>query len=184
MGTRGVYGFRYRTRDFLTYNHFDSYPSGLGNKVLEFCQQTSVAKMKAICDRIILVDLDHPVSGEQIAECCHYYCKDVSKGTPRDWYALLRKSQGDLDAYKKGLRYMIDYNDFIRDSLFCEYGYIVNLDTGQMEIYIGSQKKPQIGNRYGKDPNPEGYYPCALVKRFPLDCLPESLDDLLAEGRE
>jgi len=29
MGTRGLFGFR-RGRYYVVYNHFDSYPSGLG----------------------------------------------------------------------------------------------------------------------------------------------------------
>ena len=35
MGTRGLYGFRKNGVDKTTYNHFDSYPDGLGADVIE-----------------------------------------------------------------------------------------------------------------------------------------------------
>jgi len=30
MGTRGIFGFIYKGKRYIVYNHFDSYPSGLG----------------------------------------------------------------------------------------------------------------------------------------------------------
>jgi len=36
MGTRGSFGFRIKTKDKLAYNHFDSYPDGLGASVCDF----------------------------------------------------------------------------------------------------------------------------------------------------
>ncbi len=35
MGTRGFYGFRYKGRYILFYNHWDSYCDGLGNQILD-----------------------------------------------------------------------------------------------------------------------------------------------------
>lgn len=40
MGTRGAYGFYKDGQNKLTYNHFDSYPEGLGNTVVDFCRAT------------------------------------------------------------------------------------------------------------------------------------------------
>ena len=36
MGTRGFWGVRDNGRTRFTYNHFDSYPTGLGVDVAEF----------------------------------------------------------------------------------------------------------------------------------------------------
>ena len=65
---------------------------------------------------------------------------------------------------------MIDNLSFIKDSLFCEYAYIVNLDTDQLEFYCGFQHKPDETNRYGCEEN-RGYYPCRMVACFPLDVI-------------
>ena len=35
MGTRGYRVYRYRGRYYAVYNHWDSYPSGLGNELVE-----------------------------------------------------------------------------------------------------------------------------------------------------
>jgi hypothetical protein len=167
MGTRGVVGFRKNGVDKLMYNHFDSYPSGLGAKVIGFLMDTSVEEMLTIFDKIEMIDEHSKPTAQQIEECKRWTDLKVSKQTTNDWYCLLREAQGELGAFKEGLRYMLEANDFIKDSLFCEYGYIVNLDDNVLEFWEGYQEKPQEGNRYGTEAS-EGYYPCRLVKTYPL----------------
>ena len=121
MGTRGLYGLRKNGEDKLTYNHFDSYPDWLGSKVFEFCKETSIEEMNKIFDNIILVDENAKPTRTQIVECIKYYDDSVSKQSVEDWYCLLRNTQGDLNVYKDGLQYMIDNQEFIKDSLFCKY---------------------------------------------------------------
>lgn len=168
MSTRGCYGFRKNGIDKLTYNHYDSYPDGLGSDVVKFCKETTVKEMNAIFDKIILVDESGKPSIEQIVECHKYYDGSVSSQSAEDWYCLLRQSQGDLNVYKNGLQYMIDSHEFIKDSLFCEYAYIINLDTKKLEFWKGFQHKPDETNRYGTEDN-RGYYPCKLVASYSLN---------------
>ena len=167
MGTHGCYGFRKNGMDKLTYNHFDSYPDELGRTMVEFCKATSIPELNEIFDKLILVDESAKPTAEQIKECKQYYDGNVSRKTVEDWYCLLRNAQGDLDAYKNGLKYMIDNCGFIKDSLWCEYAYIINLDTEELEFWVGDQDKPDIYNRYGveRDGN---YYPCKMVASYPL----------------
>lgn len=167
MSTRGCYGFRKNGVDKLTYNHFDSYPDELGRTMVEFCKATSIPELNEIFDKLILVDESAKPTAEQIKECKQYYDGNVSRKTVEDWYCLLRNAQGDLDAYKSGLKYMIDGCDFIKDSFWCEYAYIINLDTEELEFWVGDQDKPHIYNRYGveKDGN---YYPCKMMASYPL----------------
>lgn len=167
MGTRGCYGFRKNGIDKLTYNHYDSYPDYLGKIVVTFCKETSLDEMNEIYDRLILVNENDKPTREQIEECKRYYNGDVSCKTPEDWYCLLRNAQGDLDAYKNGLKYMIDSCGFIKDSLWCEYAYIINLDTYELEFWVGGQDKPDIYNRYGVKRDGD-YYPCKMVASYPL----------------
>jgi hypothetical protein len=72
---------------------------------------------------------------------------------------------------------MIDYRWFIYESLYCEYAYIINLDTDELEIYVGHQREPQPGNRYGETSNDHGYYPCALLTKYDLHHLPNQILD-------
>ena len=189
MGTRGLYGFRKNGVDKTTYNHFDSYPDCLGNNVVEFCKSTSIAEMNKIFDRIVLVEEDSKPTEQQIDDCIEYYNGNVSMQNTEDWYCLLREAQGNLNVYKNGLKYMIDNSAFIKDSLFCEYAYIINLDTECLEFWVGFQKKPDENNRYGteSDDNLGKYFPCKMVAYYPLDTdktVEEIVEDMNNISRE
>ena len=169
MGTRGVVGFHRNGVDKITYNHFDSYPSDLGKRVKDFLMTTSVNEMLAIFDHIIMVNEDQPPTKEQIDECGQYANLAVNTRSLDNWYNLLREAQGNLNAYKGGLRYMIDNASFLQDSLFCEWGYVINLDTNVLEIYRGFQKTPQWNRYYTQvATNDSGYFNCQLIKTVPL----------------
>lgn len=172
MGTRGAYGFRKNGVDKLTYNHYDSYPSWLGSKVVKFCKNHSIKELNEIFDKIIMIDESNTPTENQIDECIKNGFADfsVSTGSKDNWYCLLRNCQGNLEclANAKDHAYMIDKNDFIKDSVFCEYAYIINLDDEVLEFWEGFQNKPQEGNRYGTESD-RGYYPCKLSLTFPLN---------------
>lgn len=172
MGTRGAYGFHKGGVDKITYNHFDSYPTGLGADVAEFVKNHTDEEMNEIFDRIVMVRSNGVPSAEQIKECFRFYQPGVSMNTPEEWYSLLRATQGDLEAHAMGLRYMIDNADFLKDSLFCEWGYVINLDKGVLEIYRGFQKGPE-SNRYYQPMSYNGYYNCSLIREVPFETLRE-----------
>lgn len=174
MGTRGLYGIRKDGFDKTTYNHYDSYPDCLGHDMVKFCASHSPEEMKKLFDSIILVREDDTPTAEQIEFCVGmgYLDKTVSTKSENDWYCLLRNIQGDLSALydcyaKNGRAYMIDSHEFICDSLFCEYAYIINLDTEMFEFWMGFQHEPCEGNRYGVACN-DGYYPCRKVLEISL----------------
>lgn len=173
MSTRGIYGFRKNKTDKLTYNHSDSYPSCLGETMLEFCKATSFDELNDIYERITLVDEETTPTAEQIEACRGFADTSVSTGRIDDWYCLLREMQGEPSKWKEisGTIYMIDNHEFIKDSLFCEYGYIINLDTNKLEFWVGFQKRPSARNRYGNEPDEGGYYPCRMVASYPLDSI-------------
>jgi hypothetical protein len=105
-------------------------------------------------------------------------------GEKFDWYSFLREFQGNLDAYKGDLKYMMDDSDFILESLFCEWAYIINLDTNELEVYKGFQKEPHE-NRYSdhvyESHSGDKYYPCKLVEKFPFNRLVDVVMDLVEE---
>lgn len=83
---------------------------------------------------------------------------------------------------------MVDANGFIKDSLFCEYGYVINLDKNVLEFWVGFQHKPQEGNRYGTESiyDDKEYYPCKLLLELPfgelLDYEAEDVVKLMEEA--
>lgn len=188
MGTRGLYGFRKNGVDKTTYNHYDSYPDGLGNNVLLFVNSHNLKELNDIYDKIILVDETSTPTVEQIKECMDYLDLDVSNQSVEDWYCLLRKAQGDLEHYSGNLKYMIDNHDFILDSLFCEYAYIINLDTNKLEFWRGFQMSEDSNSRYHADVSEDsnsGYFACRLIKEYDLgyimDCNSADIDNFVKD---
>ncbi len=56
MGTRGVFGFHKDGVDKITYNHYDSYPTCLGEEVKKFIINHPVEELNKIFKRIKLVN--------------------------------------------------------------------------------------------------------------------------------
>ncbi|HBD94633.1 MAG: hypothetical protein A2355_02580 [Spirochaetes bacterium RIFOXYB1_FULL_32_8] len=183
MSTRGAWGF-FRNGESatkITYNHMDSYPEFLGQNVVDFIRNSSIDELNTIFDKIILVDNSEKPTEEQIDECKSFANTDVSTGSLYDWYCLLRNTQGQPELYKENLRYMLDSGKFLKDSLFCEWAYIINLNTNELEIYRGFRKKPnKKSNRYKILNSENGYYSCEILYTYPLDKIPDNwLDELI-----
>jgi hypothetical protein len=195
MGTRGAIGFFKGKKGKITYNHFDSYPEGVGVKILDEIRGFSVKEMKKAFNHITLITNEDKKPTKKEIEGLKKW-SDPSVGGSSDnqevktYYQLLRNVQGTLKPYLTGeVNLMIDNEKFLKDSLFCEWAYIINLDKEVLEVWEGFQKKPQE-NRY-KETEKElkkesdwwakerptanwkkDYYNCALVKEYPLKDLP------------
>jgi hypothetical protein len=185
MGTRGALGFIKNGEHKVAYNHFDSYPDGLGQGVLDLIQANSNHELNAMFDKITMVKESDTPTQDQIEKCKGTTDLGVSKQSTSDWYCLLREAQGDLEKYAE-IGFMTDGKAFLHDSLFCEYAYIINLDTNEFEFYEGFQQtKPQ--GRYSNVKPDNGYFAVGLVRAFPLNDCPqksEALEALLNDDEE
>ena len=176
MGTRGLFGFRKNGKDKAMYNHYDSYPDWLGKEFLKFILLNKT-KLSGLYDRMIDVNGTKPTK-EQQKYCSEmgWYNGSVSTGRKDDWYCLLHGLQS-LDQWQKatdteGDVFFENQISFIKDSLYCEYAYIYDIDTNNLELYVGFQKEPDETNRYGTDCTPgysDDYYPCKLVYTKSID---------------
>ena len=167
MSTRGAYGFYKDGVSKITYNHFDSYPEELGLDIIKYIKSKPIEEMNADFNSITMVNGNDKPTTEQFLKCAEYYNYNVSSKSPEKWYCLLPEAQGDLDASAK-IGIMIDSQEFMKDSLFCEYAYIINLDKDVLEIYKGFQKR-RSDTRYQPDnPEGQGYWGCKLIKEISL----------------
>lgn len=143
MGTRGTYGFKHNGREYLFYNHFDSYFTGLGINVINVIKSIDVETMRRAVDNHVKVKSDDKATDEEYRELlmaeipvldekeAKMYADD-----PKSWYVLLRAIQYEPQYFADGtVRFWPLENDFINNSLFCEWGYIINLDEERLEIY-------------------------------------------------
>lgn len=150
MGTRGAIGFRLGGKDYITYNHFDSYPSSLGKKVVEFCRGVlDWEAVKTLVREIRLVQEGSKPTEEdrELARALKLVRTNVGDQSEDDYYCLLREAQGKIGAYL-ATGFMIDSRMFMADSLFCEYAYVVNLDDEVLEFYKGFNLDRGAPGRY------------------------------------
>ena len=134
MSTRGAVGIVCNGEEKIGYNHYDSYPEGLGVEVLDFLKGKSYDELKNLFETI------HLTYNEKDLQC---------------WDNGFKKT-------------FMDDHGFMNDGLFCEYAYIINLDTRKLEFYVGGYKKPGRGRYAGKDTVYNGYYGVHLKKQIPL----------------
>ena len=149
MGTDGAVGFIKNDHLTTIYNRMDSYPSGLGNDILDFIRRYGIDEINKLVDSFVL-------------------CDEEDEAIPL--YSL-----GDF--WREGKKEILIYNDtsFLYNSLYCEWAYIINLDTNELEIYRGiNEEKPK--GRFSEVPkNVNGYYAVSLIEILPFDKLPPEL---------
>jgi hypothetical protein len=167
MGTRGFVGFVADDEEKISYNQFDSYPTGLGASVMLWAERVDLAAARKEAEALRVVTDTEPPTKADIRRLRPYM--DDSTADPPDWYALLRGTQGNPEAIL-ACGYIEDASEFPMDSLFAEWGYMVNFDTGQLEIYRGFQEKPHHGGRFAdREQARDGFWPVKLIATFPLD---------------
>lgn len=148
MSTRGIYGWRKGGITKITYNHSDSYPTWLGENIVEFCAGMTDQDLEDLLDHTIMVDEleKDPGKVEMVRKFAVTHGNDP--GESEDVYSILHFMQGNFEEYRN-IAYLLedfpmtDARDFFEDSLFCEWGYIINLDDKCLDVYRDGDHKIQ-----------------------------------------
>jgi hypothetical protein len=179
MSTRGFIGFVAEGVEKIAYNHSDSHPGGLGLDMLVWLRHANRTALAQQVTSLRVVAAESEPTDDDVRALKLYYNASVGGPSSRPtWYQLLRETQGNPSAILRA-GVIEDASNFPGDSLFAEYGYVVDLDAGTFEAYVGFQHKPHEKGRFaGREPR-NGYYPVALAGSWPLDDLPDS-DDFIA----
>ena len=140
MGTHGLFGFFYKKKYYVVYNHWDSYPGGLGvnivNELKRAIDKGFLGQWIDLLEKMVLVDEHIPPTQEQIEKLKHYANLSVSRRTYTDWYCLLHGCQGSIDSVLTA-GHIINYVDDHGTPQWEEYAYIVNLDTQKLDFFDG-----------------------------------------------
>lgn len=140
MGTRGFFGFYYKSKYYLIYNHFDSYPDWLGHVIVSELKaaidNNRLAEWISSLENIKVVTDDVLPSKEDIERLKEYTNINVSHQSVNDWYCLVHKCQGSLESVLAS-GYLYKHADTPTEcwSSWTEYGYVVNLDSHKLEYY-------------------------------------------------
>jgi hypothetical protein len=197
MGTRGFITFVHDGVEKTTYNHYDSYPEGLGIGVLyavrellgaelplgEAAYAPALAELRAgVRDlRVVQDDTEVTVLDVDALACWTDVLVDRRNAddTP-SWYQLLRGTQGSVEQILTA-GYLLDASDYPRNSLFAEWGYVIDLDAEDLEVYMGFQDAPHdVGRFAGRETVGNGYYPVKRVAAWPLAELPTEAEFIAA----
>jgi len=155
------------------YGQWDGYPSGQGATILDFLKTwdrpdfTTKVRACSFLSSEELTALDEKIKKKQIPDW------------PKVWPHLSRDTGAKIlqmiAASKNGLR-LKNQLSFAGDSLFCEWAYVIDLDTDQFEVLQGFNQQPlQPGDRFYYVPGLEpcdGYHPVHTVARYSLTSLP------------
>jgi len=82
MGTRGYIVVKYKGKYYYVYNHFDSYPSNLGKKIVNMIKQREVVKSKSYVYYILQ---DYKIGDLKITK----NEKDVQPGGGIEWVYIV-----------------------------------------------------------------------------------------------
>ncbi|MGP3920568.1 hypothetical protein [Nonomuraea sp. 10N515B] len=184
MATRGFVGFVADKAERITYIHDDSYPAGVGLAVLTWLRTATQARdvlwQQVVALRVVSPDT-WPTQDD--VRRLRTYADNPSASWPgRGWWELLWKTQGDPQAILEA-GVLIDACDFPANS-HCEWGYLLDLDTGVFEVYRGPQLQPHNRGRFVTGQDSGEQWPAALVAGWPLDQLPDAKEflDTLSEA--
>lgn len=153
MSTDGAVGFVQNGHTTIIFNSMDSYPSGLGNSVLDFIRRWDIDKISIMVSNFV-------------------YVNDGSEG--KSFYEFDDYFEGDITNKK-----LLVYSDvnFIYTSLYCEWLYLIDFDEGNLEIFKGFNDKEPKGRFKNVPPSENGYYAVTLVRTIPLNHLPPTFNN-------
>lgn len=152
MGTRGFTGVLIEGQEKIGYQQYDSRPNGAGLKVLKSLRllMRDEEQLRKQARDLNVVDASRPPLPSEVKRLKPYTDLGVGAQSTDDWYCLLRNTQGNLDMILE-CGYIDDSASFALDSLFCEWGYLVDLDQGTFEVYKGFQEeRPREGRWAGR----------------------------------
>ena len=146
MGTRGYYVFKYKSKYYVFYNQYDSYPDGehaLGYRIVEELKHLTLEEMREYLKLFV----------EGYEKCDHIIDDydedddDKDEDDKENSHKCIHKGEGSIhfDSLKSALKNPFNFDFKIEQSepgndIWIEYVYIVNLDQELIEMKHYSKK--------------------------------------------
>lgn len=186
MGTRHLIGVvKDNQLKVAQYGQWDGYPEGQGAAVLEFLSnKENINKLTKNLSKTRFIDEDGVDKDfiESYRNNAPEWSNDPDNRTEEQvkWFkTYMSRDLGaeilfNIAESKDDEILIANSEEFARDSLFCEYAYIIDLDANQLEVYKGFNKNP-VGNGRFLSKGDEGeYHPIVLVKKYQFNELPSA----------
>jgi hypothetical protein len=181
---------------FAQYGQFDGYPESLGVTLLKFFSNTSNNEaLKNMLPKMRLWnenDKKRELEFLQSIDCENSWMNKEQQLQYQKQYPLrFLEVYGKLKEGKL-LELLLQYNQldqivttdsyaFAKDSLYCEWAYVIDFDKNAFEVYkglntTGISPKDRFFSLYEKT---NDYYPVKIIRSFLLDALPDEEKFLL-----
>lgn len=179
------------------YGQWDGYPTGQGQTIVDFLKEKfNKEKFVSQINRL------HMLTPEQVqwrwkqagADDSGYVNMEVSdKFKAKNAHLNRDIGAGILEYIQEAStpESLPPDLDFAADSLFCEFLYILNLDSNELEIYKGFNREPLAENErfyFLQDKAKDGYYPVRLMRKWKFEELTpntmKELEDEMNKDRE
>ena len=141
MGTRGLFGFKWKGKYYLVYNHHDSFDLRY-DLVREIKEMLSSGQRDAwikMLENIIIVDEETKPAECDIEKLKKYADLGVSTRSTTDWHCLLSRTQGSYVAVLES-GYMINYSEeYLTGDLHIECSYVLDFDKNTFAFYTSKK---------------------------------------------
>ncbi len=166
------------------YGQWDGYPDGQGVVILDFLKNHDIKTFSEKLDNVRWITRkEHDAQWKSVgADNSGWVSLEIADKHTANFPENSRDTgAGILNIiynYKPshGKKLAIENSiDFANDSLFCEWAYVVDLDTNMFEVYIGFNKNKLAPNDrfYNGNILTDDYYPIKKIAEFSFTALPE-----------
>ncbi|MEZ4782407.1 MAG: hypothetical protein R2816_12935 [Flavobacteriaceae bacterium] len=197
MGTRSLTVVVHNNAvKFAQYGQFDGYPESLGVTLLKFFNNTSNREaLKSMLPKMRLWNENDQKQELEFLQPLN--CENSWMNKEQQLQYQKRYPLRYLEVYgklKEGklLELLLQFNwldeivttdsyEFAKDSLYCEWAYIIDFDKNVFEVYkglntMGIAPEDRFFSLYEKS---NEYYPVKIIRSFPINELPDADEFLL-----
>jgi hypothetical protein len=163
VSTRGVWGFRIDGQDKIAYIAAEASPAYFGRRFVACLRAQPLDVLRALARRITVVP-----------------------NVPNTSQAIWDQQADVVMLAQNPSPVIIDHADFLQDSLFCEWGYVADLDRERLDIYQGkNRRKHRQAPQYAITQAYDGYWACERLLDLDLATLPdpEAIEDIVRAAR-
>lgn len=177
------------------YCQWDGYPEGQGATIVDFLTK----KMDMEKFTKALKELKYPTKKQIVAKIKKVTGVDCAanggwinldeSNKIKEAFPHFDRDMGAkvLEAIQDGTVKEVELEtDFVNDSLFCEWAYVIDMDNQILEVYQGFVQEPLDKSErfYKAEPNESGYYPVKLRAKYKFKSAGKLLEDAKKWAKE
>jgi hypothetical protein len=111
------------------YGQWDGYPGGTGLNILKFLQHNNGENISLLDEKINLCRLIKDDTHPGLVAAFSSHPENFNRDTGSNILRIINESIGPV--------YLVDYFEFAKDTVFCEWAWVIDLDNRVLDAYKG-----------------------------------------------